>query len=99
MLGLDAPPPARAEARIPLCQISSGSRVTESTAEWCRRSGVDLRDTVVVSPIDRPNAVLTLAPGAQIQLSLFGLERSAPHRLTFSSTWIVLNYWSRGWLS
>lgn len=69
---------ARAEARIPLDQIISASRVNESRAEWCRRNCVDMRDTAVISPIDRPNVVLAIAPGAQIPMSLLGLERNAP---------------------
>lgn len=75
---LDVKVGARAHARIPLNQIISASRIHESRAEWCRRNGVNMRDTCAISPIDQPNVLLALAPGAQIPLSLFGLERTAP---------------------
>lgn len=68
----------RAVARIPLGQIVGASRINESRAEWCRRSGIHARDTAVISPIDKPNVVLSLTPGTRIRLSLFGVERHAP---------------------
>jgi hypothetical protein len=75
---LDLKVGARAAARIPLGQIVGASPVNESRVEWCRRNGVDIRDTAVISPIDKPNLVLALTPGAQIPLSLFGVARHAP---------------------
>ena len=75
---LDMKVGARAAARIPLDKIVGDYRVNESRAEWCRRNGSDLRDSAVISPIDKPNVVLALVPGAHIPLSLFGVERNAP---------------------
>jgi hypothetical protein len=69
---------ARASVRISLGHIVSASRVNESRAEWCRRHGVNSRDTCVISPIDRPNVVIALSPDAQIPMSLFGQDRAAP---------------------
>lgn len=69
---------ARAKACIPLGQIIGAVRVDESRSQWCRRHGVSMRNSAVVSPVDRPNLVLMLASGAQVGLSLYQLERNAP---------------------
>jgi hypothetical protein len=78
---LDLKVGARAAARIPLSQIVGASRIDEDRAQWCRRKGISLRGTAVISPIDRPNVVLMLAPGARVPLTLCQLERNAPQYL------------------
>lgn len=69
---------ARAAATIPIDQITRCERLKDTRQQWCKLNGVALRDTIVISPIDRPNVVLTLAPGAQVPVSLFGVDRNAP---------------------
>lgn len=69
---------ARAHGRIPLASIVRCERLAQSRQQWCRRNGVKLRETMVVSPIDGPNLVLTLAPEGAVRLTLFGVEREAP---------------------
>lgn len=75
---LDLKVGARAAARIPLSQIIGALRIDETRAQWCRRNGISLRETAVISPIDRPNVVLMLVPGAQVPLSLYQVERNVP---------------------
>jgi hypothetical protein len=75
---LDLKVGVRAAARIPLSQIIGASRIDERRAQWCRQNGISARDTVVISPIDRPNVILMLAQGARIPISLYQVERYAP---------------------
>jgi hypothetical protein len=75
---LDLQVGARLTGRIPLAALTRSEPLTQSRAEWCKRRGHALADTVLVSPIDRPNVVLTLAPGNGVSLLEWGCERTGP---------------------
>jgi hypothetical protein len=68
----------RAFGTIPLSAIEHCERVTEPRAAWCKRHGVALRDTVVVSPFDAPNLVLRLDRAQPVTITYYQLEKSAP---------------------
>ena len=68
----------RAQASIPLACIERCERLRETRSQWCRQHGVRMADTIVISPIDRPNLVLVLVPEAMVPVSLVGDERLAP---------------------
>jgi hypothetical protein len=63
---LDLRAGTRAAARVPLAAIDGWELLREPRAQWCRRHGVSLGQTAVVSPVDRPNLVLRLKPGADV---------------------------------
>lgn len=68
----------RAFGTIPLSAIEHCERVSEPRAAWCKRHGVALRDTVVVSPFDAPNLVLRLDRAHPVTITYYQLEKSAP---------------------
>ncbi len=68
----------RAFGTIPLSAIEHCERVAEPRAAWCKRHGVALRDTVVVSPFDAPNVVLRLDRAQPVTITYYQLEKSAP---------------------
>ena len=68
----------RAFGIIPLSAIEHCERVAEPRAKWCKRHGVALRDTVVVSPFDAPNVVLRLDRAQPVTITYYQLEKSAP---------------------
>jgi len=68
----------RAFGTIPLSAIAHCERVAEPRAAWCKRHGVALRDTVVVSPFDAPNLVLRLDRAQPVTITYYQLEKSAP---------------------
>jgi hypothetical protein len=68
----------RAFGSIPLGAIVHCERVAEPRAAWCKRNGVALRDTVVVSPFDAPNLVLRLDRAQPVTITYYQLEKSAP---------------------
>jgi hypothetical protein len=72
---LDLEVGARARARIPLAAIARVEPLKETRAAWCARQGLPVEKTLLVSPFDRPNVVLMLAPGHGIRLRHMGRER------------------------
>jgi hypothetical protein len=82
---------ARTAGTIPLHAIADCGRIDTSPADWCRRHGIAPRDTLLASPLDKPNAVLILKPDSPVRLSHMGVERTGlacvflyvdhPHRL------------------
>jgi hypothetical protein len=68
----------RAFGTIPLSAIEHCERVAEPRDKWCKRHGVALRDTVVVSPFDAPNLVLRLDRAQPVTITYYQLEKSAP---------------------
>lgn len=67
---------ARTAGTIPLDAIADCRRVDLAPADWCRRHGVARHKTVVVSPLDKPNAVLMLKLNSSVRLTHMGVERS-----------------------
>jgi hypothetical protein len=63
---------------VPLEAIAGCELIKDTRLEWCKRSGVSLRDTVSVTPLDKPNAVLLLHPDSGVSLSLKGMPRKSP---------------------
>lgn len=68
----------RAFGSIPLSAIEHCERVKEPRAAWCKRNGVALPDTVVVSPFDAPNLVLRLDPAQPVTITYYQLEKTGP---------------------
>lgn len=66
---------ARSHGAIPRQAIVRCERVKDTATAWCRQHGIDSRDTLQVSPIDKPNAVLVLQPGSDVRLTHLGAER------------------------
>lgn len=71
----------RARARIPLAAVVHCERIDTTREQWCRKHGVHARDAIVISPFDRPNVMLRLAPDSGVSVSLFGHERPAPSHI------------------
>jgi hypothetical protein len=72
---LDLQVGVRTRCRLPVEAIARCERVDESRERWCAQRGVKPSHTLVVTPIDRPNCVLVLAPGADVCASHWGGER------------------------
>ncbi|MCS0588223.1 hypothetical protein ACFQ09_09885 [Massilia norwichensis] len=66
---------ARSHGSVPLEAIVACERLNESADAWRRRHGIDACDSVRVSPLDKPNAVLRLQPGNTVRLAHHGVER------------------------
>jgi hypothetical protein len=62
--------------RAPLAAIARVELLKEPRAGWCARHGVRAENTLLVSPFDRPNVALLLAPGNGISVAHMGHERS-----------------------
>jgi hypothetical protein len=73
---LDLQVGARTRCRVPVEAIERCERVDESRERWCARRGVKQGHTLLVTPIDRPNCVLVLAPGADVRAWHWGGERA-----------------------
>lgn len=67
---------ARTEGIVPRAAIAGCLCIKESATDWCRAHGIDVRDSVRASPLDRPNVVLVLHAGHGVRLRHFGMERS-----------------------
>lgn len=67
---------ARTHGTIALEAIRRCERIAEPAASWCRRHGVDGRDTLLVSPLDKPNTVLILDHDSPVRLHHLGVERT-----------------------
>jgi len=68
----------RAFGAIPLQAIAACERVHEPRDKWCKRQGIALRDTALVTPFDAPNLVLRLRPEVPVTLTCYQLEKRAP---------------------
>jgi hypothetical protein len=68
----------RAFGTIPLAAVDGCERIDEKRDAWCRRHGIALRDTALVTPFDAPNLVLRLRPELPVTLTCYQLEKSAP---------------------
>jgi hypothetical protein len=75
---LDLKVGARAQAKVALAAIAGCELLKETRLAWCKRNGVRLSDTALVSPFDKPNAVLLLRPGSGVSLTLNGMRRESP---------------------
>jgi hypothetical protein len=67
---------ARTHGVIPLDAIAGCERIAEPAADWLRRHGIDRRQAVLASPLDKPNTVLIFASGSPVRLTHLGLERA-----------------------
>lgn len=68
----------RISADIPTRKIVNAELMNEPTRLWCVRNGKSSLDTLVVSPIDAPNLVLTLEAEASVEINCFKTRRQAP---------------------
>lgn len=68
----------RAFGTIPLAAIDGCERIGEKRDAWCRRHGIGLRDTALVTPFDAPNLVLKLRADLPVTLTCYQLEKRAP---------------------
>jgi hypothetical protein len=68
----------RAFGTIPLAAIAGCERIDEKRDAWCRRHGIALRDTALVTPFDAPNLVLRLRPELPVTLTCYQIEKTAP---------------------
>jgi hypothetical protein len=68
----------RAFGTIPLAAIDGCERIGEKRDAWCRRHGIALRATALVTPFDAPNLVLRLRPELPVTITCYQIEKSAP---------------------
>jgi hypothetical protein len=66
---------ARTEGTIPRSAIAACERVNEPVQAWCRRHGIAPVDTLVASPLDKPNTVLILHDDCPVRLTHWGVPR------------------------
>jgi hypothetical protein len=67
---------ARTHGTIPLAAVRRCAAIAEPAAAWCRRHGIEGRDTLLASPLDKPNTVLILDHDSPVRLTHLGRERS-----------------------
>ncbi|HEX9173273.1 MAG TPA: hypothetical protein VF861_11465 [Telluria sp.] len=75
---LDLQVGSRSSGTIPLAAIAASEPVKEKRIAWCRRRGVRVGSTLLVSPFDQPNLVLTLKPHSGVTLTHYQLEEVDP---------------------
>lgn len=68
----------RTQGSISLSAIERVEAVTEAPERWRRRHGIHRADTMLVTPIDKPNCVLVLRPEAGVSLLHWQVRRTAP---------------------
>jgi hypothetical protein len=68
---------ARTHGAIPWQAIRACERIAEPATAWCRRHGIHRRDTLLVSPLDKPNTILILNHHSAVRLTHLGAERTA----------------------
>jgi len=68
---------ARTTGTIPLDAIAECRRIDIKPDEWCRRNGIARHQTLLASPLDKPNTVLMLSPYSAVRLMHLGVERSS----------------------
>lgn len=73
---LDLEVGARACARIPRGAIADARALRQPVAEWRRAHPVPHRETVNITPFDKPNQVLRLREDASCTITHHGLERT-----------------------
>jgi hypothetical protein len=73
---LDLEVGARASARIPRDAIADAQPLRKPVAEWRRAHPVPYRETVNITPFDKPNLVLRLRDDASCTITHHGLERT-----------------------
>jgi hypothetical protein len=66
---------ARTAGCIPRAAIAACERLTEPAQAWCRRHGIAPIDTLVASPLDKPNTVLILNDDRPVRLTHWGVPR------------------------
>ena len=66
---------ARTAGTIPRAAIAACERVNEPVQAWCRRHGIAPIDTLVASPLDKPNTVLILNDDCPVRLTHWGVPR------------------------
>jgi hypothetical protein len=75
---LDLQVGARTAGKIPLAAIAACESVNEKRVQWCKRNGIPVHATLLVSPFDQPNLVLMLKPDSGVRLTHYQMERSDP---------------------
>jgi hypothetical protein len=73
---LDLQVGARAACCVPIAAVERCELLRETPAEWLARHGLRLRDTLTVTPLDRPNIVLVLKPDALVSILHCQVERN-----------------------
>lgn len=68
----------RSQASIPLAAIERCERVEEAPELWRRRNKLRYADTLLVTPIDKPNCVLILKAEADVTVLHWQVRRRAP---------------------
>ncbi|EKU84282.1 hypothetical protein HMPREF9710_00441 [Massilia timonae CCUG 45783] len=69
---------ARVEGVLPLAAVARLERVDAPLPIWRRRHGVASRDTLLVTPFDKPNCVLVLADDARIDILHWQARKRLP---------------------
>ncbi|WP_429248867.1 hypothetical protein [Massilia sp. UYP32] len=69
---------ARVEGLLPLAAIARLETVDAPLPIWRRRHGVASRDTLLVTPFDKPNCVLVLADDARIDILHWQARKRLP---------------------
>jgi hypothetical protein len=64
----------RSACVVPLHAIEDCEVLSETQAQWCKRHALDVRATFALTPVDRPNVVLRLKPGAGVTALQYGDE-------------------------
>jgi hypothetical protein len=67
---------ARTHGLVPAGAVARCERIAEPMADWLRRHGIERRNAVRASPLDKPNTVLILKEGGRVRLSHLGVERT-----------------------
>jgi hypothetical protein len=71
---LDLQVGARLRCAVPLSAIESCAVTDAPRAQWCASHQLRLRETLLVTPLDRPNVVLRLKPGNRVRATSCGME-------------------------
>ncbi|CAN7609901.1 hypothetical protein [Massilia sp. LjRoot122] len=71
----------RTEGSIPLAAIERVDALAEAPERWRRRHGIHRADTLLVTPVDKPNCVLRMKPDAGLTLLHWQVRRSVPRYL------------------
>ncbi|WP_312165719.1 hypothetical protein [Massilia timonae] len=69
---------ARVEGVLPLAAVARLERVDAPLPIWRRRHGVASRDTLLVTPFDKPNCVLVLVDDARIDILHWQARKRLP---------------------
>jgi hypothetical protein len=69
---------ARSAGTIPLTAIADCRRLKGTPADWCREHGIAPHETLLASPLDKPNTVLILTTNSPVRLMHMGVVRTDP---------------------